>query len=146
VLWLVAGGISLGLSLEGTGLAQWLIGLISWDAFGITGLIILFGVVGFAVANLVSHTVSATLLVPIAIALVLPAAGGVAASLVIPIVTIGIIVSYSMVLPISTPPNAIAMATGMIDTKDLAKAGLWVGLVGFAFTTIFGLWIWPLFF
>ncbi len=146
VLWLVAGGISLGLSLEGTGLAQWLIGLISWDAFGITGLIILFGVVGFAVANLVSHTVSATLLVPIAIALVLPAAGGVAASLIIPIATIGIIVSYSMVLPISTPPNAIAMATGMIETKDLAKAGMLVGVVGFAFTTVFGLWIWPHFF
>ena len=36
-----------------------------------------------------------------------------------------------MVLPISTPPNAIASSTGMVQTKDMAKVGIILGLIGF---------------
>jgi sodium-dependent dicarboxylate transporter 2/3/5 len=37
-----------------------------------------------------------------------------------------------MLLPISTPPNAIACSTGLIKTNDMAKVGLIIGLVGIA--------------
>ncbi len=144
VLWLVAGGISLGLSLQQTGLAAWMIGRVSWEGFGTTGLVILFSLVGFLVANLVSHTVSATILMPIAISLVLPLAGGIASALIIPIAAIGVIVSYANILPISTPPNAIAMSTGLIETRDLAVSGILVGVLGFVFTILFALVLWPL--
>ena len=40
--------------------------------------------------------------------------------------------SFAMLLPISTPPNAIACSTGLIQTKDMAKVGLIIGLVGIA--------------
>ena len=143
VLWLVAGGISLGLSLQQTGLAVWMVGQVSWESFGTTGLVVLFSLVGFLAANLVSHTVSATILMPIAISLVLPLAGGVTAALVIPIAAIGIIVSYSNILPISTPPNAIALSTGLIESRDLAISGILVGALGFIFTILAGLVLWP---
>lgn len=143
VLWLVAGGISLGISLKNTGLAEWMIGQVSWDAFPPFALILLFAMVGFAVANLISHTVSATILVPIAIAMLAPEVGADAAASIIPIAVIGIIVSFAMILPISTPPNAIALATGLIETKDLAKAGWLVGVVGIVLTLLFGLFVWP---
>jgi len=35
-----------------------------------------------------------------------------------------------MVLPISTPPNALAHATGMIKQNDMAKVGIIMGIVG----------------
>ena len=35
-----------------------------------------------------------------------------------------------MCLPISTPPNAIAASTGLVETKDMTKIGLIVGIVG----------------
>ncbi len=35
-----------------------------------------------------------------------------------------------MALPVSTPPNAVAYASGQIKTKDLATTGLAVGLLG----------------
>ena len=35
-----------------------------------------------------------------------------------------------MLLPISTPPNALADATGMIKQKDMVKTGFIVGLAG----------------
>lgn len=144
VLFLVAGGISLGLSLQSTGVASWLIGLVSWDAFSLFALVVLFALVGFTVGNLISHTVSATILVPIAITL-LGSSGSEGAGLVIPTAVIGIIVSFSMILPISTPPNAIALATGMIETQDLAKAGILVGGIGIVATLIFGFLLWPIF-
>ena len=144
VLWLVAGGISLGLSLRGTGVAEWMIGQVAWDVVPRFTLVLLFALVGFGVANLVSHTVSATILVPIAITMLAPeVASGNTAGLVIPIAVIGIIVSFAMILPISTPPNAIALSTGLIETRDLAKAGWLVGIVGIVFTLIFGLLVWP---
>ena len=34
-----------------------------------------------------------------------------------------------MTLPISTPPNAIAYSTGLIQQKDMAKAGIFVGII-----------------
>lgn len=143
VLWLVAGGISLGLSLQQTGLAAWMIGQVSWDAFPPSALVLLFALIGFVVANLISHTVSATILVPIAITLLAGGLETVGDALIIPIAVIGIIVSFSMILPISTPPNAIALASGLIETRDLARAGILVGAVGIVLTLIFGLAVWP---
>jgi sodium-dependent dicarboxylate transporter 2/3/5 len=33
-------------------------------------------------------------------------------------------------LPVSTPPNAIAFSTGEIQTRDLRPGGLLIGLLG----------------
>jgi sodium-dependent dicarboxylate transporter 2/3/5 len=35
-----------------------------------------------------------------------------------------------MILPISTPPNALAHSTGIINTKQMATVGVIVGVVG----------------
>ena len=35
-----------------------------------------------------------------------------------------------MILPISTPPNAIAHSTGFIQQKEMMKVGIIVGLLG----------------
>jgi sodium-dependent dicarboxylate transporter 2/3/5 len=34
-----------------------------------------------------------------------------------------------MILPISTPPNALAYATNLIQQKDMARMGLLIGLI-----------------
>ena len=136
VLWLVAGGFALGLGLQKTGLAEDLIGAIpfaSWPALGLmvgTGMICLF------MANFMSHTATASLLAPI-IAVVgvnvgasLDSLGGVTALLV----SVAFASSLGMSLPISTPPNALAHATGMVDTKGMAKTGVTIGIVGVILT------------
>jgi sodium-dependent dicarboxylate transporter 2/3/5 len=35
-----------------------------------------------------------------------------------------------MILPISTPPNALAYASNLIQQKDMAKIGIIVGILG----------------
>ena len=38
--------------------------------------------------------------------------------------------SLAMGMPISTPPNALAYATGFVKGGDMGKAGILVGVVG----------------
>jgi sodium-dependent dicarboxylate transporter 2/3/5 len=35
-----------------------------------------------------------------------------------------------MILPVSTPPNSLAYSTGLIESKDMAKTGLIIGVLG----------------
>ena len=49
-----------------------------------------------------------------------------------PAVLIGIAVaaSVAMALPISTPPNAIAHSTGLVEQKQMMKIGVTMGIIG----------------
>ena len=47
------------------------------------------------------------------------------------IIFVAVCASIAMLFPISTPPNAIASSTGMVETKDMTKVGLVMGAVGF---------------
>ena len=38
--------------------------------------------------------------------------------------------STAVLLPVSTPPNAIAYATGLLDQKDFRASGIIIGLAG----------------
>ena len=140
VLWLVAGGISLGISLDSTGLTRWLLGLLDVNSLGTIGALIAFAVAGYVIANLVSNTVTASILVPLVVGFGVTAAGF---PLITAILLVSIVVSFSMMLPISTPPNAIAMSTGAIETADMAKAGFWIGMVGCVLAILCALFFWP---
>ena len=130
VLWMVAGGLALGTDLMKTGLAKVLVDTIPFASMPALVVIIVSGIVGYAIANFLSHTSAANLLLPIlatvATAVDLSAFGGSAALLI----GLAISTSVAMILPISTPPNAIASSTGLVETKDMAKMGVIMGLVG----------------
>ena len=44
--------------------------------------------------------------------------------------------SLAMAMPISTPPNAMAYATGFFKTDQMLKMGLWVNLFGLGMLAI----------
>lgn len=48
-----------------------------------------------------------------------------------------------MILPISTPPNALAFATGYVQQKDMSKIGIIMGvismLLGFGLVYLMGI-------
>jgi sodium-dependent dicarboxylate transporter 2/3/5 len=109
VLWMVAGGFALGLALQDSGLAARLVQTIPFDTWSPVLMIVGSGLLCYIMANFISHTATANLLVPIL------ALGS----------------SLAMLLPISTPPNALAHATGLIEQKQMMKTGLIIGIVGF---------------
>lgn len=119
VLLLLAGGLSLGVGVEVTGLAQWFAGLVPGD-LGIVSIAIVFGILGLFLSNLMSNTAAAALLIPLASSLV-----GENGSILVT-VTIAISCSAAMALPISTPPNAIAHSTERLSSKDFLLPGILV--------------------
>ncbi len=140
VLWLVAGGFALGTCLQGTGLAKVLIGAIPFGAMSVVAVLVIAGVVCYFLSNFISNSATAALLIPILIVVAEgmadPAAannaqfvalGGTQAM----ISFIAICASIAMLFPISTPPNAIASSTGLVETKDMTKVGLIIGVIGF---------------
>lgn len=144
VLWLVAGGISLGISMKSTGLAEWIVGSIEWSAFSGVMLLVVFSAVAILMSNFLSNTVTATLLIPLAVSLATSGIAGEGFSLIIVSLVIGVSASMAMMLPISTPPNAIAMSTGTIETGNMAKAGFTVGVFGLALVVLYAIFYWPL--
>ena len=132
VLWMVAGGFALGVALNETGLAKHLISSIPFNTWPVMAVLIGGGLLCYAMSNFISNTASAALLVPIlgtvgtAMGGQLEPFGGVAVMLI----GVAIGSSMAMILPISTPPNALAHSTGFIQQKDMMKVGIWVGIIG----------------
>ena len=65
VLWMVAGGFALGVGLQETGLAQTLINAIPFGSWPAVVMVVGSGLICYAMANFISHTATASLLVPI---------------------------------------------------------------------------------
>jgi sodium-dependent dicarboxylate transporter 2/3/5 len=131
VLWLVSGGIALGLALDKTGLARLMVHSIPFDEY--SPYIVLFGAafLCLTMANFMSHTATANLLMPIMAALgasmtsLAPLGGQMTLILVVTFAA-----SLGMSLPISTPPNALAHATGNVESGQMAKVGVIMGVIG----------------
>ena len=45
------------------------------------------------------------------------------------LIGVAIASSSAMILPISTPPNALAYATNLIKQKDMARMGITIGII-----------------
>lgn len=132
VLWMVAGGLALGVGLMKTGLASTLVNAIPFSSMSPFLVMVAAGVIGYLISNFLSHSSAANLLCPIiavigsALSVELEPFGGVRALLI----GLAISTSVAMLLPISTPPNAIASSTGLVETKDMLKVGVVMGVVG----------------
>ncbi|WP_413285870.1 SLC13 family permease [Vibrio sp. MA40-2] len=131
VLWLVAGGIAIGIGLDKTGLAVALAHAIDYSVLSPVAVVITLSIVCWLMANFMSNTATANLLMPIAAAIgasmeSLSSIGGMQGLLVV----VAFSASLGMILPVSTPPNSLAYSTGLIESKDMAKMGLIMGIIG----------------
>ena len=131
VIWMVAGGFALGTALNGSGLADNIMKLIPFGKWSPVLILIISGGICYFLSNLISNSATAALLMPI-IAMVcsgmgdkLNAVGGTAAMLI----SIAIAASSAMILPISTPPNALAFSTNIVKQKDMVKVGIVMGII-----------------
>lgn len=122
VLLLIAGGLSLGIAVSDTGLADWIVAKLPVDGLSPVAIAVCLAFVATALSNLMSNTAAANVILPIAFVML----GANHAELIIPI---ALAASAAMCLPISTPPNAIVYGTGRIRSRDLLGAGLLLGLI-----------------
>lgn len=131
VIWMVAGGFALGMAMNGTGLAENAIKSIPFGSLNPIVILVISGLVCFALSNFISNTATAALLIPI-LSVVCKGMGdslGIIGGTSTVLIGIAVSASCAMSLPISKPPNAIAYSTGLINQKDMAKVGLLAGVL-----------------
>lgn len=126
-LMLVAGGLALGLAIQEQGLAAYFVSKISNYDFNLYALILVFALMTVLFSNFMSNTAATTIFIPIALSLA--AINADFNPVILPLV-IGLSASCALFLPVSTPPNAIAYSTGLIDQKDFRLGGVSIGLIG----------------
>lgn len=133
VLWMVSGGFALGVALAETGLDKALIGMVDFTVFPLVVVIVLASLICFGFSNFVSHSAAASLLVPVlgVVAGAMQSSGVINDGEVVQmLLCVALAASVSMILPISTPPNAIAHSTGFIKQSQMMLVGIIVGVLG----------------
>ena len=139
-LLLIGGGLSLGSALEASGLTARIGELIlSLGKLPSSVALLLIAFLSLGVSIIASNTASAGILLPIVISM--SRALGIRAS--IPAAIVGIATSLDFMLPVGTPPNAIAYSTGKVSLREMIKAGALLDIIGGLLTTLMALILWP---
>lgn len=144
VIWMVAGGFALGYGLNASGLADNAVASIPFGQWSPILILIVSGFVCYMLSNFISNSATAALMMPI-LAVVcagmgdkLDAIGGTSTVLI----GIAIAASSAMLLPISTPPNALAFSTNLVKQNQMLKVGAIVGVIsmvlGYAMLYVIG--------
>ena len=140
VLMLFGGGLSLSVILTQSGASKALVDsvqfLIADSNYFVIGLMVAAFII--FLTEFTSNTASAALLVPIFIS--------VAENLgVNPLglsLIIGIGASCAFMLPVATPPNAIAYGTGKVSQRNMIKAGFVLNILSIIFISVVAYYFW----
>jgi solute carrier family 13 (sodium-dependent dicarboxylate transporter), member 2/3/5 len=139
VLLLFGGGFALGQQIRDTGLSNAIgSGVAAWMGHPSEGLLIGVGIViSILLSEATSNTASANVMVPLMIGIAQSTgadAGRVA-------VATCLACSLGFMLPISTPPNALAYGTGYVRIPEMVKYGLLLDLAGGAAVWLIVKWL-----
>jgi sodium-dependent dicarboxylate transporter 2/3/5 len=140
-LLLFGGGLALGSLIYSTGLSEWVGGGIKTllgNAPSEWFFVALFCLVTLLLAEFTSHTAAINLMGSIAISTAvsmdfspIPVAVGIALAS-----------SLGFMMPVSTPPNAIVYASGMVPITKMMKSGIIIDIIGvFAITVPIVMWL-----
>jgi len=132
VLFLFGGGFAMAAGFEQSGLSQWIGGMLGrMGQLSPLTMIAVTCVIVIALSELTSNTATAIMAMPVLAAaavqmnvhpFLLMVPGAVAAS-------------FGFMLPVSTPPNAIVFGSGWITIPQMARAGVWMDLIGIVLVT-----------
>lgn len=132
LLLLFGGGLSLAAALQDSGLA----GLLGAQGAGLAGLpawvIVLLVVTGVVfLSEVASNAATAATAVPVLAAV----AGGMGIAPAALVLATCFAASCGFMLPVATPPNAIAYGTGLVPARLMGRVGFALNLLGILFIT-----------
>ena len=139
IMFLFGAGFSIAKAFSSTGLAfdisQLLLNLTQ-----LTPLILILLVA--ALITFTTEVTSNTALISIALPIIfsLGASSNIDVNLLLMVATI--CASYAFMLPIATPPNAIAMSSKIVTIKDMASYGILFNIIAICMTTMVAMLIW----
>lgn len=139
VLLLFGGGLALSKMFSESGLSLW-IGETA-KGLGVLPLILLIGAIAALVLILTeftSNTATAATFLPImagvAVGIGLNANGD--QNILLLTIPVALSATCAFMLPVATPPNAIAYSSGFVKIGDMVKGGVWLNLIGIILVTL----------
>lgn len=133
ILLLFGGGLSLAAAVQANGVAEFLASHFRYAAEMPDWVVVLAVTAGVIfLTELTSNTATTAALLPV-LAAFGPGLGVHPYKLIFPT---AIAASCAFMLPVATPPNAIVFGTGHVTIGQMAKAGLWMNLVGIVLVTL----------
>ncbi len=125
-LLLFGGGLSLGSAVNQVGIDAWLASLVQDEIIDIPLFVSLLILVflGILVTMMASNTASAVILIP----LMLPLSNSMGMDMKSMALLIAIGVSLDFMMPVGTPPSAIAYSTGVVNVREMIKNGFMVNI------------------
>ncbi len=140
VLMLFGGGLTLSAILKNSGadkaMVDAIVVLIEGKNYYLIGLLVATFII--FLTEFTSNTASAALLVPIFISIAEALnMNPLGLSLII-----GLGASCAFMLPVATPPNAIAYGTGMVNQRDMIRAGFVLNIFCILFISAIAYWFW----
>jgi sodium-dependent dicarboxylate transporter 2/3/5 len=139
IIFLFGAGFSIAAAFTQTELAQVVAG--GLKSYADLTPILLLGLVSLFVVfstEITSNTALTSVAIPIIYTLGVEA--GFDSTLILLVATIS--ASYAFMLPIATPPNAIAMSSGVVKIKEMMSYGFVINIIGVIMVTLFGYFYW----
>ncbi len=134
VLFLFGGGFALAKGFEESKLTVWVGQQLSFITHLHPILLILIVVITLEiVTEFTSNTATTTIMLPILAGIA--QLGHLNPLFLLVPATLG--ASSAFMLPVATPPNAIVMGSGVIEIKDMAKAGVWLDIFAAIVITLY---------
>lgn len=131
VLLLIGGGMAISAQFTATGLSTW-IGeqMRVMEAFPAIILLAGIALVLILLTELTSNTATAAAFLPVMGAV----AVGTAVDPLLMSITVAMAVTCAFMLPVGTPSNAVAYATGELQLRHMIRGGVWLNLIGLGIT------------
>ncbi len=132
ILILFGGGLSLASAVKANGVAEF-IGSLSHHFAGMPDVVVVLVVATIVIflTELTSNAATTATLLPV-LAAFAPGMGLHPFMLIIPAT---IAASCAFMMPVATPPNAIVFGSGEVTMAHMARAGIWLNLVGIVLVT-----------
>ena len=131
VLILIGGGMALSKQISASGLSSWIGGQMGGlDVFPTVILLTVVAAVLIVLSELASNTAVAAAFLPVMGAVAVSAA----IDPVLMAMTVAMAVTCSFMLPVATPSNSVAYATGELELRHMVRAGIWLNVAGLALT------------
>ncbi|RXK14540.1 anion transporter [Halarcobacter mediterraneus] len=139
IIFLFGAGFSIAMAFTVSGLAE----EIASNLLALTSLpLILLIILVAALVTFTTEVTSNTALISIALPIIFSLGEAAKIDIQLILLVATICASYAFMLPIATPPNAIAMSSGAVKVKDMAKYGFVFNLLGILFVTLVALVYW----
>jgi sodium-dependent dicarboxylate transporter 2/3/5 len=122
-LFLIAGGLSLGVALESTGTLDYYAHKMKALDLGPVAFLVTLAYLTMLFSNVMSNVATCMLFIPMGMAIIPEWKIEVG-------IAVGLSASAAAFLPVSTPPNVIAYSTGLMDPKDFRTGGIILGILG----------------